>query len=75
MECQICEAYKESFVNSPAHVEAAVRAKTGEELFNSAEGRKLRLEQLRAGGYLKKFRIRGRFIEPANLPQESRKIV
>ncbi|MFT4705553.1 MAG: rubredoxin [Bradymonadia bacterium] len=72
MECPICEAYKSSFINAPAHVETMVREATGETLFNSADGRRLRLEKLKEGGHLRSYRLKGRFVEEVNRAKASR---
>ncbi|MCB9508300.1 MAG: hypothetical protein H6697_11635 [Myxococcales bacterium] len=72
MECPICEAYKTSFVDTPAHVEAAVRAEFGDQS-NGAAGRAKRLELLGEGGYLRSFRRKGRFVEAVNQASASRK--
>ena len=72
MECSICEAYKSSFIDSPAHVEAEIREAHGE-MFNGADARGERLEKLRAGGYLRNFRIKGRFTEAVNQAKQSRR--
>jgi len=72
MECSICEAYKSSFIDTPGHTEAAVREEFGD-LYNSAEARQARLRQLRAGGFLRNFRIKGRVTEAVNHAKESRK--
>lgn len=72
MECPICEAYKESFIDSPGHVEAAVRA-AHPDAFNSAEARTLRLELLSKGGFLKNFRMRGRYTWAVHQPSDSRR--
>lgn len=73
MECPICESYKECFIDSPAHVEAAMRTRFGADQFNSAAARAARLTALREGGYLKKFRLKGRFNEVVHAPGDSRK--
>lgn len=72
MECPICESYKSSFIDSPAHVEAEIREEFGE-LNNCAEARAKRLEVLKDGGYLRNFRLKGRFGYAVNDPDESRK--
>lgn len=72
MECPICESYKSSFVDSPAHVEAEIRERFGE-LSNGAEARAERLTRLRDGGYLKNFRLKGRFGYAVNAAGDSRK--
>lgn len=71
MECPICEAYKDSFIDSPAHVEAEIRATHGDDLFNSAEARRERLQKLRDGGYLRTYRIKGRFTEAVNRARDA----
>jgi len=71
MECPICEAYKTSFVDSPAHVEAEIRGRHGA-LANGAAARAERLQALRAGGYLRSFRLKGRFTEAVNTAAPSR---
>ncbi len=75
MECPICEAYKASFIDSPAQIEAELRGQFGEDATNSAEARAARLEALRAGGWLRKFRLKGRFNEAVNRPAASRPVV
>lgn len=72
MECPICEAYKSSFIDSPAHVEAAVRADHGD-LFNGADARAQRLQLLKEGGYLRSFRLKGRSTSAVHDAQASRK--
>ncbi|MFT6395857.1 MAG: hypothetical protein ACJAYU_000599 [Bradymonadia bacterium] len=72
MECAICESYKDSFIDSPAHVEAEIRSTHGE-LFNAAAARAERLEKLREGGYLRSYRMKGRFTEAVNAADQSRK--
>ncbi len=74
MECPICEAYKESFINSPPHVETAVRA-THKEHHNTADARRERLKLLREGGYLRSFRVKGRATEAVNRASSSRGLV
>jgi hypothetical protein len=74
MECPICEAYKESFINSPSHVETTVRS-THKEHHNTADARKERLKLLREGGYLRSFRLKGRMTEAVNRPSISRGLV
>lgn len=73
MECPICEAYKESFIDTPSHIELQIRAQFGPDASNSAEARAERLAQLRAGGFLKTFRLKGRHNEVVHRPGESRK--
>ena len=72
MECAICESYKDAFIDSPAHVESEIRDTHGE-LFNGSAARAERLEKLRAGGYLRSFRVKGRITEAVNAPDSSRK--
>lgn len=71
MECAICEAYKDSFINTPAHVEATIRATHGDDLFNSAEARRERLTKLQEGGYLRSYRMKGRFTEAVNRARDA----
>jgi hypothetical protein len=73
MECPICESYKECFIDSPAHIEADVRKQFGADQFNSAAARAARLEALRAGGYTRRFRLKGRHNEVVNRVGDSRK--
>lgn len=72
MECPICESYKSSFVDSPAHVEAEIREEFGE-LNNGAEARAARLSKLREGGFLRNYRLKGRFGYAVNHVDASRK--
>lgn len=72
MECPICEAYKESFIDSPAQIEAALRKQFGADGFNTAAAREARLAQLRAGGFLRKYRVKGRHTEAVHNPGVSR---
>jgi hypothetical protein len=72
MECPICEAYKEAFIDTPGHVEEQVRT-TFADATNSAEARARRLELLSNGGYLKKFRVRGRYTWAVHQPADSRR--
>lgn len=74
MECPICEAYKSAFIDTPAHVEAELRNEFGD-LHNGAEGRAARLTKLREGGFLKNYRVKGRFTIAVNGSTESRKFV
>ncbi len=72
LECPICEAYKSSYIDSPAHIEAGIRATHGT-LYNGAEARAERLEKLREGGYLRSFRLKGRATNAVNDAKDSRK--
>ncbi len=72
MECPICEAYKESFIDTPAHVEVAIREAAGDDAFNTADARRARLDALRTGGYLRTYRRKGRFTEAVNRSGVSR---
>lgn len=72
MECAICESYKDSFIDSPAHVESEIRDTHGE-LFNGGAARAERLEKLRAGGYLRSYRVKGRITNAVHAPDPSRK--
>ena len=71
MECPICEAYKANFVDAPAHIEAAIRERFGD-AYNSAEARAARLDALREGNYLRRFRLKGRFTYAVDEPRASR---
>ena len=73
MECPICEAYKDAFIDSPAHIEAEIRAEFGDDLTNGTLARRKRLELLRAGGYTRNFRIKGRVTEEVHRDAASRK--
>lgn len=70
MECPICEAYKTSFIDSPAHVEAEIREAF--DLPNSADARARRLEVLREHGYTRRFRLKGRVTEAVHEDGSSR---
>lgn len=72
MECPICEAYKSSYIDSPAHIEADLRDEYGE-LSNGAEARKQRLMRLREGGYTRSYRLKGRSTEAVHRPDASRR--
>ena len=72
MECPICEAYKSSFIDAPQHIEAKVIEAFGEKATNSADARAHRLELMREGGYLRRFRLKGRFVEAVNVADPSR---
>jgi hypothetical protein len=74
MECPICESYKDAFIDTPAHLEAAVRKEFGD-AFNSADARRTRLRQLAEQGYTRKFRVKGRVTELVNVDSASRKNV
>lgn len=71
MECPICEAYKTSFIDTPGHIEAAIREQFGD-LPNAAEARSRRLELLREGGYTRRFRLKGRITEAVHGDGDSR---
>jgi hypothetical protein len=71
MECPICESYKECFVNTPAHIEADIRTRFPD-ASNSAPARAERLATLRSKGFLKKFRVKGRYTELVNRANDSR---
>jgi rubredoxin len=73
MECPICAAYKDSFIDSPGHIEAQVREAHGEHR-NSADARALRLQLLRAGGFTRTYRVKGRYTEVVNRDLASRKL-
>lgn len=75
MECPICEAYKDAFIDSPAHVEAELRKQFGADGFNSADARAARLTALRAGGFLRRFRVKGRYTEAVNHADASRRLL
>lgn len=72
MECPICESYKDAFIDSPAHVEAEVRAEFGD-LSNGSDARRTRLAKLREGGYTRTFRLKGRVTEEVHRHGDSRK--
>jgi len=74
MECPICEAYKDAFIDSPAHLEAEIREKFGDDLSNSAEARRTRLAVMRERGYIKRFRVKGRTTEVVHAGVTSRKL-
>jgi hypothetical protein len=74
MECPICEAYKTSFIDTPGHVEAEIRETHGD-LPNRAEARAERLDKLRAGGFLRSFRVKGRFTLAVNDEDPSREVL
>lgn len=74
MECPICGAYKTSFIDSPAHVEAEIRETHGD-LPNRAEARAERLQKLRDGGYTRTFRVKGRFTLAVNDEDPSREVL
>lgn len=73
MECAICESYKDSFIDSPAHVESEIRDTHGE-LFNAGAARAERLEKLKVGGYLRTYRVKGRITNAVHAPDPSRKL-
>ena len=56
-ECPFCEASKSSFIDTPQHIEFALRKKFKE--FNTDKARKARLTQLREGKFLNSARVRG----------------
>ena len=76
MECPICEAYKTSFIDIPQHIEMAIRdkhaVKGSEAGANTAEARAERLELLRADGFLKSFRMKGRQTKAVHQAEASR---
>jgi len=74
MECPICEAYKTSFIDTPSHIEAEIRDTYGD-LPNRAEARAERLVKLREGGYLRTFRVKGRFTLAVNDEDPSREVL
>ena len=71
MECPICEAYKTSFIDIPQHIEEQVRG-DHKDMINTDAARKQRLELLRAGGFTKRFRVKGRVTESVHASADSR---
>jgi rubredoxin len=75
MECPLCEAYKDAFIDTPGQVEASIRATFGNDASNTADARRARLAALRAGGFLRTYRVKGRVTEAVNSAAPSRRLL